>query len=152
MCIISLQGVSGIDFVFSLSSTRGISAGSLYFKWCRWVSPSHVKTARIFFCSLANIKTDIDAKVCTWHVNYSTVEYVNKKVNKYWHGPLTRYVKLRVAHAPGMPGTFSPPPRVSDPDMHHRTCVTHVPRCMPGSLTSGFLTSQWRHFWRMRNL
>ena len=24
------------------------------------------------------------------------------------HWPLTRYVKLRVAHAPGMPGTFSP--------------------------------------------
>ena len=26
------------------------------------------------------------------------------------HGPLTRYAKLQVAHAPGMPGTFSPPP------------------------------------------
>ena len=26
------------------------------------------------------------------------------------NGPLTRYVKLRVAHAPGMPGTFFPPP------------------------------------------
>ena len=24
------------------------------------------------------------------------------------NGPLTRYVKLQVAHAPGMPGTFSP--------------------------------------------
>ena len=24
------------------------------------------------------------------------------------HGPLTRYVKLQVVHAPGMPGTFSP--------------------------------------------
>ena len=24
----------------------------------------------------------------------------------YWYGPLTRYVKLRVAHVPGMPGTF----------------------------------------------
>ena len=24
-----------------------------------------------------------------------------------YHGPLTRYVKLQVAHAPGMPGTFS---------------------------------------------
>ena len=24
--------------------------------------------------------------------------------------PLARYVNLRVAHAPGMPGTFSPPP------------------------------------------
>ena len=26
------------------------------------------------------------------------------------HGPLARYVKLWVAHATGMPGTFSPPP------------------------------------------
>ena len=26
------------------------------------------------------------------------------------HGPLTIYVKLQVAHAPGMPGTFSSPP------------------------------------------
>ena len=31
-----------------------------------------------------------------------------------------------------------------DPDMHHGTCVTHVPWCMPGSLTSGFLWSRWR--------
>ena len=72
------------------------------------------------------------------------------------HGPLARYVKLRAAHAPGMPGTFSPPPRVSDPDMHHGTCVTHVPWCMPGSLTSGFLWIMWRgkrsrHSRRMRN-
>ena len=56
-----------------------------------------------------------------------------------WQGPLTRYAKLRVAHAPGMTGKFSPPPRVSDPDMHHDTCVTRVPWCMPGLLTSGFL-------------
>ena len=48
------------------------------------------------------------------------------------------------AHAPRMPGTFSPPPRVSDPDMHHGTCVTHVPWCMPGSLTNGFLWSRRR--------
>ena len=71
------------------------------------------------------------------------------------HGPLARYVKLRVAHAPGMPGTFSPPPLISDPNMHHGTCETHVPWCMPGSLTSGFLWSRWRgkrsrHSRRMR--
>ena len=58
------------------------------------------------------------------------------------HGPLTRYVKLRVAHAPGMLGPFPPPPMsgkplISDPDMHHGTCVTHVPWCMSGSLTRG---------------
>ena len=71
------------------------------------------------------------------------------------HGPPTRYVQLRVAHAPGMPGTFSPPPRLGDPDMHHGTCVTHVPWCMPGSLTSGFHSNRWRgkrsrHSRRMR--
>ena len=60
------------------------------------------------------------------------------------YGPLTRYAKLRVAHAPGMPGTFSPSPRVSDPDMHHGTCVTHVLWCRPGSLISGFLWNRWR--------
>ena len=53
--------------------------------------------------------------------------------------------KIAGAHAPVMPGTFSPPPRVSDPDMHHGTCVTHVPWCMPGSLTSGFI---WSRRWR----
>ena len=42
------------------------------------------------------------------------------------NGPLARYVKLRVAHAPEMPGTFSPPSWVSDPNMHNGTCVTHV--------------------------
>ena len=52
--------------------------------------------------------------------------------------------KIAGAHAPGMPGTFSPPSGTSDPDMHHGTCVTHVPWCMPGSLTSVFLWSQWR--------
>ena len=60
------------------------------------------------------------------------------------NGPLAKYVKLWVAHAPGMPGTFSPPPPVSEPDMHHGRCVTHEPWCKPGSLTSGFLWSRWR--------
>ena len=80
------------------------------------------------------------------HLSYSY--YVILK--PYLHGPLTNYAKLRVAHEPGMPGTFSPPPQVSNPDMYHGTCVTHVPWCMPGSLTIGFLWSRW-HSWRMRN-
>ena len=72
------------------------------------------------------------------------------------NGPLTRYVKLWVVHAPGMLGTFSLPRRISDPDMHHGTCVTHVTWCMLGSLTSGFRCSWWRgkrswHSRRMRS-
>ena len=61
------------------------------------------------------------------------------------HGPLARYVILQVAYTSGMPGTFSPPPRVSDPDMHH---VTHVPWCMRELLTSGFL---WSRRWGKRS-
>ena len=66
-----------------------------------------------------------------------------------WHTPVMPWAscqmrKIASAHAPGMPGTFSPPPRVNDPDMHHGTCLTHVPWCMPGSLTRGFLWSRRR--------
>ena len=58
------------------------------------------------------------------------------------HGPLTRNVKLRVAHAPGMGERFprhryQRKPRVSDPGMHHGTCVMHLPWCVSGSLTRG---------------
>ena len=80
-----------------------------------------------------------------------------KDYNDFCHGPLTRYVKMRFAHTPGMPRTFSPPPPVSNPDMHHGTYVTHVPWCMSGLLTNGFLWNRWRgkcsrHSRRMRNL
>ena len=72
------------------------------------------------------------------------------------NGLLAWYLVLRVAHAPGMPGMFSPPPQVSDPDMHHGTGLKHVTWCMPGSLFSGFPWSRWRgkrsrHSRRMRN-
>ena len=78
--------------------------------------------------------------------------------SKYDHsGPHTRFVKLQVAHAPGMPGTFSLPlitkgkPLVSDPGMHHGTCVTHVSWCMSGSLTRGGGEKRSWHSRRMRN-
>ena len=67
------------------------------------------------------------------------------------HGPLIRYVKLQVALSPGMPGTFSPPPRVSDPNIYRGTYVLYVPWCMPGTPTSAFLWSWWRGKRRMCN-
>ena len=55
-----------------------------------------------------------------------------------------------------MPRTFSTPPQVSEPEVHHGTCVTHVPWCMSGLLTSGFLWNRCRgncsrHSRRKRN-
>ena len=49
------------------------------------------------------------------------------------YGPLTRYEKLRVAHAAGMPGTLSSRHRlqrkllVSDPGIHHNVCRDRKP-------------------------
>ena len=42
-------------------------------------------------------------------------------------------------------------PLVSDPDMHHGTCVTHVPWCMSVSLNRGRGEKRSRHSRRMRN-
>ena len=75
----------------------------------------------------------------TWPSGWSlfaridTESWASREIRKFW-----------VAHVLGIPGTFSLPLPVSDPDMHHGTCVTHVPWCIPGSLTSGFLWSLWR--------
>ena len=56
----------------------------------------------------------------------------------------------------GNAGNVSTPPRFCDPDMHHGMCVTHVPWCIPGSLTNGFplksVAGSPRNSWRMRNL
>ena len=103
-------------------------------------SPYQTDLLQLFFCKLCACTTCISV---WWH-----------QVCHICHGPLARYIKVRVAHAPGMPGTFSPAPWVSDPDMHQGTCVTHVPCCMPGSLTSGFLWIRWRwkRSWHSRRM
>ena len=115
----------------------------------------------IYNCMIST--TYIDKSDLVWkqlflyHIAIAMMEYLLSSHNVTTsHGPLARYVKFWVAHAPGRSGTFSPPPQVSDPDMHHGMCITHVPWCMPGPLTSGFLWSRWRgkrsrHSRRMHN-
>ena len=76
-----------------------------------------------------------DVFICVYDVTYS------HQINAWAPCQIRKTVG---AHAPGMPGTFSPQARGSDPDMHQGTCITHVPWCMPGSLTSGFLWSRRR--------
>ena len=103
-----------------------VTAGKWFHIWVRWMIIKHIKLQPI--------------------VN-------TKRCKIVLHESLDRYANMWVAHAPGMPGTLSPPPRVSDPDIHHGTCVTHVTWCMPGSLISGLLWRRWRgkryrHFWR----
>ena len=73
-----------------------------------------------------------------------------------YNGPLTRYAKLWVDPAPGMPGTFSLPPTsketlFNDPSMHDGTSIMHVPSCKSGLLTRGGKQKCSRHSRHMRN-
>ena len=84
---------------------------------------------RGYFCYLYILYVYIFLRLCfnllQSYFTTASKHRVNQVINGSDNGPLARYVKLRVAHAPGMLGTFSPPPRVSDPDMHHGTCCDH---------------------------
>ena len=68
-----------------------------------------------------------------------------KWVRVWWcaNGPLTRYVKLRVTHAPGMRGTVSAPPTSKETaswrytGMHYGTSAKHVPWCLSALVTCG---------------
>ena len=98
-------------------------------------------------CIISLIFIVIDQIVILILVVWYVLSFWNEKqmckciwINFNCNGPLARYAKLRIAHAPGMPGTFSQPPPISDPDM----------------LTCGFLWTWWRekrsrHYRRMRN-
>ena len=77
--------------------------------------------------------------------------------NALSHGPHDRCVKLRVAHAPGMPGTFSPPStsketasersRRASRHVRHARAVMHV-----GIANARWREKRSRHSQRMRNL
>ena len=72
------------------------------------------------------------------------------------HGPLTRCAKLQVAHVPGMPGTFPPPPTSKETvswrsqhasqHVHHARAVMHV-----GIANPRWRRKRSRHSRRMRN-
>ena len=60
------------------------------------------------------------------------------------YGPFIRYVKLRVAHAPGMPGTFSPSPTSKETaSLRFRHASRHV-RHACAVMHAGIANPQWR--------
>ena len=122
--------------------------------------PEIIKTAHreVFAARLCLKKCTYELKSGKTNIPMSFIclLYLFYKLQYWLHGPFTRYVILRVAHAPGMPERFprqwlQRKPLVSDPGMHHGTCVMHVPWCMSGSLTPQWRGKRSRHSRRMRN-
>ena len=105
-----------------------------------WINPTWLTKSKGLRLKTQGVSGNASQRVCLGILIFWLL-------TSWWlchNGPLTRYAKLRIAHAPGMPGTFPRHCRVRYPDMHHETCVTHVPWCMPGSLSSSFLWCRWR--------
>ena len=64
----------------------------------------------IVSCTTGNIFQCFSCLTSTWVClqNGSYLMCNPSQLRSSWNGPLTRYGKLQVAHAPGMPGTFPP--------------------------------------------
>ena len=85
----------------------------------------------------------------TWHIHLWYRTTLVQGIGRFSMRALSSYLPLASCQmhkivgcaSAGSAGNVFPPPRFSDPDMHQGTCVTHVPWCMLGSLTSGFLWS-----------
>ena len=105
------------------------------------------------YCHISRMRAGQNGRHFLWKISYkilltllSTYQPINKSAiiqrrahHHFGNGPLTRCAKLRVAHAPGMPGRFlchrlQRKPLVNDPGIRHGMCVTHVPWCKSGSL------------------
>ena len=79
---------------------------------------------------------------CTVECHYNAVEFITiLPTAPQWASYQIR--KIAGCACAGNAGNVFPrrrfqrKPLVSDPGMHHGTCVTHVPWCMSGSLTCG---------------
>ena len=77
-----------------------------------------------------------------------SLKYLSKldfmSFGKWCHGPLTRYVKLRTAHAPRMPGTFSPPLTSKETSsLRPRHAWRHV-RHVRAVMHAGIANPRWR--------
>ena len=109
--------------------------------WCQLVqSPKHV----YFSIWYINMYIKLSEEFITVHDRQFPSKlscHTRNEASNAAHNVLPRAScqirKIAGVHAPRMPDRFPRYQGVSDPDMHHSTCVTHVPWCMPGSLTSG---------------
>ena len=76
-------------------------------------------------------------------LHFSSCKCVIGSCKRRWAWASYQIHKIAGCACTGNAGNVSPrrrfhrKPLVSDPSMHHGTCVTHVPWCMSGSLTCG---------------
>ena len=79
-----------------------------------WFGEKLLRNVENVLCFILSSSDPTDTGTSVRYVEvYGQIQYQscnNIELMMPSHGPLTRYVKFQVAHAPGMPGTFFPPP------------------------------------------
>ena len=88
------------------------------------------------------------SKIAVWYCKTKFCSFdvatLYLSIHTYTHGPLTRYVKLWVAHAPGMPRTFSPTPISKEiTNKWSRHASRHV-RHARAVMHAGIANPRWR--------
>ena len=78
----------------------------------------------------------------------STIALLRKAINEFGniriHGPFAWYAKLRVAHALGIPGTFSPPPTPKETASYRSRHASRPVRHARPVMHVGIDNPQWR--------
>ena len=95
---------------------------SHYLKKCCASSLTYIYGTRGIW---VNLKLKTWAPTGTWSTWHSTWE-CQRVLTLWFNGPLTRYAKLWFGHAPGMLGTFSPPPGLPIPTCIMARAVMHA--------------------------
>ena len=102
-----------------------------------------------------NVHT-IELSSSCWYFFTGSVEVLKSTAFDASNGSPTRYVKLRIAHAPGMPGSFSPPPTSKDTASWRSQHASRHVRYARAVMHVGIANPRWRgkrsrHSWRMHN-
>ena len=135
MKVISCRHASSLSFVLGrfLRKCRRATRWNITYKWSnlsQWPAAS------------VDITTRPPCILITWrHLSKSPDDIVQGGFSSGWASYQIR--KIAGCACAGNAGNIFPrrrfqrKPLVSDPGMHHGTCVTHVPWCMSESLTCG---------------
>ena len=141
----------------NLTCTRLISSGYpvhesghhqlSYWTWHSWPKSSHSQSQPSNYKGMGVwivwlLVTWLNAVRCNWVECWYYRPQYRHSISMF-NNPWASYQIRQIVDwaCAGNAGIVSTPPQVSDPDMYQGTCATHVPWCMPGSLTSSFLWS-----------
>ena len=130
---------------------------SQYLSWFLWIFRSEIAHMVYSTIKMATTTAVPTFRRLMLHLNKDIPSFTLLFcTTRLFYGASCQICKIAGCSCAGNAGNVFLATAVNDPDMHHGTCVTHVPWCKPGLLTSGYLWRLWQgkrsqHSRHMRN-